>query len=153
MSQLRWILLGLGALFCVGLWVWETRRRRQASGSLREFDSDEVQISAHFARLRPREARLEPTLGETVAVQDGAPDFDEPSSEAVALETDGLEEDLDSQPAGEAADLPPDEIVSLRVLAPVQKPFEGRELIKALHATGLEHGKFSIWCAASPIRV
>jgi len=30
-TELRWILLGLGVLFCVGLWWWESRRGRQAT--------------------------------------------------------------------------------------------------------------------------
>src|SRR5262245_65133378 len=33
MSELRWILLGLGVLFWIGLWWWETRRQHQASES------------------------------------------------------------------------------------------------------------------------
>jgi cell division protein ZipA len=31
MTELRWILLGLGVLFCLGLWWWESRRGRQAT--------------------------------------------------------------------------------------------------------------------------
>jgi cell division protein ZipA len=30
-TELRWILLGLGVLFCIGLWWWESRRGRQAT--------------------------------------------------------------------------------------------------------------------------
>mgnify|MGYP001290547893 FL=1 len=31
MQELRWILVGLGLAFLLGLWIWETRRPRQAS--------------------------------------------------------------------------------------------------------------------------
>jgi cell division protein ZipA len=70
-TELRWILLGLGVLFCVGLWWWESRRGRQAADA-----SADLRAADPFASLNalareatgrdslPREVprRLEPDV-------------------------------------------------------------------------------------------
>jgi cell division protein ZipA len=54
-------------------------------------------------------------------------------------------------PAAEPLPPPPEEkIVTLRLAAPPLERFDGRELVDALRAAGLEHGKFSIFHKVAP---
>jgi cell division protein ZipA len=54
-------------------------------------------------------------------------------------------------PAAEPLRPPPEEkIVTLRLAAPPLERFDGRELVAALRAAGLEHGKFSIFHKVAP---
>jgi cell division protein ZipA len=72
MTELRWILLGLGALFCLGLWYWEARRSRRAQDEQesRSFDgpsaADAVtQVAQNDTvrhRIGPAFGRVEPTF-------------------------------------------------------------------------------------------
>jgi len=48
--ELRWILLGLGVLFCLGLWLWESRRGRQAADSTAGLNPVEGLASASSSR-------------------------------------------------------------------------------------------------------
>lgn len=129
MPELRWILLGLGVLFCLGLWWWETRRRGQASRSLQEFESGEPAFTAAPLHSPPSRVRIEPTFGETPAL--GQDEWEEPT--------------FDPQPPEPAEPARADRIVSMRLFSAPDAPFGGRALIEALQAEGLEHGKFSIF--------
>ena len=233
MPELRWILLGLGVLFCLGLWWWESRRGRQAAdsraglaagdlrrpsaetpsvereGPVRELrpwnetvDIEEEQLSgavpagfeappeeapeipvhyvgeAHFddeIELAPATQRaapepalagsrferarsLEPTHNES---DDAEPD--EPMVDIAAerpqraphatARIEPVIGDFAAAVGGSTASAPPtsapqprpDKIVTLRVAAPPLERFEGRALVAALRAAGLEHGKFSIF--------
>jgi cell division protein ZipA len=140
MPGLRWILLGLGVLFCIGLWWWETRRRGQAmdraADALREFEESSFPSAPATA---PSRLRIEPTFGDAADTTDDASfdqsAFDEPASDA--------ELESDEPPAGSA--VPPDRIVSMRLFCAPEAPFDGRELVDALIAEGMEHGQFSIF--------
>lgn len=59
MPELRWILLGLGVLFCLGLWWWETRRGRQAADSRASLKPTEGLTEATVAREAPRRPAVE----------------------------------------------------------------------------------------------
>ena len=140
MSELRWILLGLGVLFCLGLWWWETRRRGQAmnktSDALREFDEPSWSAPPPVTGR----SRVEPTFGDV----GDEPSFDgteagEPFGEP--FDTD--EPELDAEP--DAPRAPADRIVSMRLFCAPDAPFEGRALVDALMAEGMEHGQFSIF--------
>jgi len=263
LPELRWILLALGAAFCLGLWWWEARRGRQAADSrasltpvdttftststtvvrdartevsgARELppwdatiageetdvaeqdDDDDVPWSESPASATPRSAsprdqamfdapepdevpseplidiaavrrsrlesghpdagfdvarsaaRIEPTIGDAAAAVGSAGDkqIDEAlarqgvavaapatgaSATGVSAATAGegrTQETTRAEPeAGRErnADGRADErIVTLRVAAPPLERFEGRRLVDALRAAGLEHGKFSIF--------
>ncbi len=142
MSELRWILLGLGIAFCLGLWWWETRRRRQVRVPAREADSDEAGYLSPSIGLsdEPRPppaplARIEPTLDEVLPVGDA---HLEPRFDGVQPSPAPADEPSDGDGAA-------DQIVSLRVLAAPTRPFAGGELLAALQDAGLEHGKFAIF--------
>lgn len=67
MPELRWILFGLGVLFCIGLWWWETRRPRQAADTTSGLRRTDPYASA-AASLREPRRRAEiatPLAGET----------------------------------------------------------------------------------------
>ncbi len=239
MPELRWILLALGAAFCLGLWWWEARRGRQAADSRAslgpvdtftststtvvrdahpdveaprelapwdaasagqdrddsvEQDEDGVPWSespepamsrpgssrlassdvhagfdapepdeladppapippeplidiaavrrsriesghadAGFEPVRGHPARIEPTIGDAAA----AVGADEQAGDRARRSGDP-----DVAKADPRAD---EKIVTVRVAAPPLERFEGRRLVSALRATGLEHGKFSIF--------
>lgn len=157
MTELRWILLGLGVLFCLGLWWWETRRRRQAA------DDD-----AHVEFASPARSpgavkggrRLEPTIGVAPAGETDDPDgghefFHEPGSQRAGADGQAWEADTHAEPGGDNGDdtgrvqggAQNDEsrIVSIRLFSAPDAPFGGRALLDALRMQGLQHGKFSIF--------
>lgn len=99
MPELRWILLGLGVLFCLGLWWWETRRGRQAADSrgslnptegltpsvmtrepLRRTEVDEE--PARESQLTPWTSSEQEVAAEEVTDEDAAETRDEPESPA-----------------------------------------------------------------------
>ena len=158
MPELRWILLGLGVLFWLGLWWWETRRQHQASdskvGRLPDRLAEPTFVGTRRAETltpteepaapeQPREppataaradeaesipvlteafARIEPVLGDTEIVRPEAPRIEPPE----------------------------EKILTLRLAAPPLERFEGRRLVEALQAAGLQHGKFSIFHRTTP---
>lgn len=262
MPELRWILLALGAAFCLGLWWWEARRGRQAAdsraslGPIETFTSTSTTVvrDAHAEGEAARElppwnatiageasegaeqdeegvpweepaptaarpapshatrdvvmfdapepdeaaseplidiaavrrsrlesghadagfeaargvARIEPTIGDVAAVVGRATDkrIDESLAPRGAGSAPGasVEErthhkgvgqigaearrDVDdpAEPSRQKVDVAVEEkIVTLRVAAPPLERFEGRRLVAALRAAGLEHGKFAIF--------
>ncbi len=237
MPELRWILLGLGVLFCLGLWWWEARRGRQAAdsraglaaGDLRRpaaeapnveregpahelrpwnetvdieeelsvgaqsdreppsedapevpihyvagarFD-DEIELAPPKERAAPDPALIgerfgrarnhEPTHNEFDDAEPGEPMIDIAAERPqhmphATLRIEPVIGDVAAAVAGPTASTPvppapqprPDKIVTLRVAAPPLERFEGRALIAALRAAGLEHGKFSIFHKCGP---
>ncbi len=156
MQELRWILLGLGVAFLLGLWIWETRRPRQAS------PKSEARAGERFEPTIPP---LEATHT-TIPVQ--APQ--EEGDERIAREPLGAprltsvdEHIFDVDPVLSALDEPaadvavaertasidawPKEqkIVTLRVAAAPLERFEGQALVDALKAEGLVHGRYEIF--------
>jgi FtsZ-interacting cell division protein ZipA len=132
MSQLRWILLTLGALFIAGLAWWELRRPRQAPRDGPENREPPMPLPQMRAREPVRELPVM-QIGnnpELVAV-------DVPP--APILATPAL--------AAPVVEWPPEEsrrILTLRILA-VGERFAGRALRQALSAEGFVHGRLSIF--------
>jgi FtsZ-interacting cell division protein ZipA len=186
MPELRWILLGLGILFCLGLWWRESRRPRQAASSSARAGGpvrqDPVIAPPEPPRhvLMEQEREPEPELPEVLLPDDDPTPPVEPEptlapepapvvaakerlarelfSRPVAEMLERIEPilgdteiiDPDS-PAAEPLRPPPEEkIVTLRLAAPPLERFDGRELVAALRAAGLEHGKFSIFHKVAP---
>jgi cell division protein ZipA len=181
MPELRWILLGLGVLFCLGLWWRESRRPRQAVSTMSRASEPARQepviappeAPRHVLVDEPEEFQIPP---EPIAIPELESDPDatppvplttpEPAPIVVAQER--LARELFSKPVAEMLERiepilgdteiidadapgveplrPPEEkIVTLRLAAPPLERFGGRELVEALRAVGLEHGKFSIF--------
>ncbi len=169
MPGLRWILLGLGALFCLGLWWWESHRRRQAA------DDD-----MHADFVPPRHARistgrLEPTIGaepqegsesavgdvpagrwnETPPPWENENESADADAVADAVADDGDEWQSEQGPEHGPSQGPEQDdgngedeaarIVSMRLFSAPDEPFDGRALLNALRMQGLQHGKFSIF--------
>jgi cell division protein ZipA len=130
MSELRWILLTLGALFIAGLAWWELRRPRQAPR-----DGPEPR-DPPLPQMRAREPVRElPAMqirdtAEPVAVQ-------VPS--ATILPAPVVVEPVVEWPPEESR-----RILALRILA-VGERFAGRTLRQALAAEGFVHGRLSIF--------
>ncbi len=156
MQELRWILLGLGVAFLLGLWIWETRRPRQAS--------PEAEARAG-ERFEPILANLEGART-TMPVQAPQQENDEriarePLGAPRVIAADNSTFDVDpvlsaiDEPAADVAlaertasiDAWPKEqkIVTLRVAAPPLERFEGKALVGALQAEGLAHGRYEIF--------
>ena len=183
MPELRWILLGLGLLFCVGLWWRESRRPRQAASSSARAGEPVRQDPVIAPPEPPRHVLIEqePELPHVLLPDDPTlPTETEPplapppeAAPAVAAK-ERLARELFSRPVAEMLERiepilgdteiidpdspaaeplrpPPEEkIVTLRLAAPPLERFGGRELVDALRAAGLEHGKFSIFHKVAP---
>jgi cell division protein ZipA len=183
MPELRWILLGLGLLFCLGLWWRESRRPRQAASSSARAGEPVRQDPVIAPPEPPRHVLIEqePELPQVLLPDDPTlPTETEPplapppeAAPAVAAK-ERLARELFSRPVAEMLERiepilgdteiidpdspaaeplrpPPEEkIVTLRLAAPPLERFGGRELVDALRAAGLEHGKFSIFHKVAP---
>lgn len=99
MPELRWILLGLGVLFCLGLWWWESRRGRQAADSRASLKPGEGLTVAPSLREPPRQAAIE--APETV--RELSPWDEPPVAEEVPKEID-VEFEFEPAPLPAAAD-------------------------------------------------
>lgn len=182
MPELRWILLGLGVLFCIGLWWRETRRPHQAANSAARAGEPGRTEPPIAALDKPRRPPPEPPVYEPPIFDDGlkveieleptrepAP----PESTAARAAQDRIARQLFARPVTDAFERiepilsdteffatempavepppPPEEkIVTLRLAAPPLERFGGNELVEALRAAGLEHGKFSIFHKCTP---
>ncbi len=165
MPELRWILLGLGVLFCIGLWWRESRRPHQAAGSAARAGEPPRSDPPGAALDMARRTSLEPPGYEPTILEQELQPLD-PAPALVAKER--LARELFSKPLAEALERiepilgdteiveaeiprieppppPPEKIVTLRLAAPPLERFDGRQLIDALRGAGLEHGKFSIF--------
>jgi cell division protein ZipA len=148
MPELRWILLGLGVLFWIGLWWWETRRQHQASGS--ELGRLPERLVEPTFGAPPAESIAEP---QPVAVApDPAPEPVIDPGDTIPILTDALARiepilgDTEIvRPEPRRIEPPEEKIITLRLSAPPLERFEGRRLVDALQAAGLHHGKFSIF--------
>jgi cell division protein ZipA len=116
MWDLRWVLLGLGALVLVGVYLW----------------SRGILSRAMLPTLPTRKQRTEPSIGgESPAVAAAAP-VPEPTS---LVET--VSEEEKKWPA-------PDRIVTLR-LVPRGAELPSERAVAALRNAGLEHGRYAIF--------
>jgi len=132
MSELRWILLTLGALFIAGLAWWELRRPRQAPRDGPEHRDPPLALPQMRAREPMREL---PTL----QIREAA----EPAAVVVAsatlLPTPEIIEPVVEWPPEESR-----RILTLRILA-ARERFAGRTLRQALAAEGFIHGRLAIF--------
>lgn len=115
MWDLRWVLLGLGALVLVGVYLWS-----------RGILSREM-----LPALPRRKVRTEPSIGEPVPPASPPPPAEVPS----LVET--VSEEEKARPA-------PDRIVALR-LVPRGDELPTERAVNALRNAGLEHGRYAIF--------
>jgi cell division protein ZipA len=135
MSQLRWILLTLGALFIAGLAWWELRRPRQAPREGPEPRDPPREPALSLPQMRAREPVRELPV---MQIRDAA----EPVAVVVPAPV------ITTPPVVEpVVEWPPEatrRILALRILA-VGERFAGRSLRQALAAEGFMHGRLSIF--------
>ena len=132
MSELRWILLTLGALFIAGLAWWELRRPRQAPREGPEHRDPPVLLPPMRAREPVREL---PSL-----------QIREPA-EPAAVEVPSAKLIPTPEIVEPVVEWPPEEtrrILTVRILA-ARERFAGRTLRQALAAEGFMHGRLSIF--------
>jgi FtsZ-interacting cell division protein ZipA len=102
-TELRLILLAIGVPFIAGMWWWERRRPRQASGSA----ADRPTRGEHGADT-PAVRRMEPSISlPTMRAREAGPPHDLPVFDL----PEGAEPELAAGPAPEA---PTDEVATLR---------------------------------------
>jgi cell division protein ZipA len=118
MWDLRWVLLGLGALVLVGVYLWS---RGLVSRDM-------------LPKLPRRERRTEPVIGGASAPP--PPPAPPPPLEAPSLVATASEE--------EKARPGPERIVALR-LVPRAGELPAERAVAALRSAGLEHGRYSIF--------
>ncbi len=116
MWDLRWVLLGLGALVLVGVYLW----------------SRGVLSRAMLPTLPGRKQRTEPSSGGELPATAPAPPAPDPPS---LVET--VSEEEKKRPA-------PDRIVALR-LVPRGTELLAERAVAALRNAGLEHGRYGIF--------
>jgi cell division protein ZipA len=135
MSELRWILLSLGALFIAGLAWWELRRPRQAPRDGPEH-RDTPPAPVVLPQMRAREPMRElPSLQIREAAEPAAVE----ASSATLVPTPEVVEPV--------VEWPPEDkrrILTVRILA-ARERFAGRTLRQALAAEGFMHGRLSIF--------
>lgn len=123
MWELRWVLLGLGALIVVGVYLWGRG------------------IISRPATLKLRRTeRLEPSL--TVPAFDAEPQSEEP-------EPPFIEERPLAPIPEEPPPAPPDRVIALR-LVPQAGELDAEAVVKALLEADLEHGRYDIFHRLDP---
>jgi len=159
MQELRWILVGLGLLFLLGLWIWETRRPRQASAKSEKRSGERFEPTLKHletARTQPLAApqdeddekaaleRLRRKAEESRAAEE---EEEMPVLEPVLSSLDEAAADVKQAERTASIDAWPKEqrIVTLRVSAPPLERFEGQALVAALIAEKLVHGRYEIF--------
>jgi cell division protein ZipA len=115
MWDLRWVLLGLGALVLVGVYLWS-----------RGIVSREM-----LPGLPRRRQRTEPSIGEAPSAAAPAP----------AAEPESLVETVSEEEKARPA---PDRIVTLRLI-PRGAELATERAVAALRNAGLEHGRYAIF--------
>ena len=132
MSELRWILLTLGALFIAGLAWWELRRPRQAPRDGPEHRDPPLALPQMRAREPVREL---PTL----QIREAAEPAAVAGASATLLPTPQIVEPVVEWPPEDSR-----RILTLRILA-ARERFAGRTLRQALAAEGFIHGRLAIF--------
>jgi cell division protein ZipA len=159
MQELRWILVGLGVAFLLGLWIWETRRPRQASAksrqragerfepTLKNLESSRTQPLAAPQDEDDEKAALERLRRQAEDAQKAKEAQELPVLEAVQSTLDETAADVMQAERTTSIEAWPKEqkIVTLRVAAPPLERFEGQALVDALQAEQLVHGRYEIF--------
>ena len=165
MGELRWILLGLGALFLAGLALWELRRPRHSARRSDAIDPGEAHAlqdapimraggegSFDMPDIRAADLRRDPPI--VMLDEMHAADTDESVQVAFEVAVDRPGALHDPEPAAAAIQWPParqERILWLRVVPLAAARFKGRTLRQALTSCGLVHGPQDIfhWADAS----
>jgi cell division protein ZipA len=134
MSELRWILLTLGALFVAGLAWWELRRPRQAPRDGPEHRDPPLVLPQMRAREPAREAARELPPMQSRELPEPPP----PPSAAIIPTPEVVEPVVEWPPEGSRR------ILTVRILA-ARERFAGRTLRQALAAEGFMHGRLAIF--------
>ena len=116
MWDLRWVLLGLGALLVVGVYLWS-----KSLGGRRLFPDTS------------RRVRAEPSIGEPASVAEGEPASSPPPAAAT-----------DPKPR-RAASAAPDRVITLRLIPRGDDELSTERAVVALTGAGLKHGKYGIF--------
>lgn len=171
MQELRWILVGLGVVFLLGLWIWETRRPRQANPKSAERAAERFEPtlkSLETSRTTPVSApaaapAVAPAVSPAVVSPEELEDKIAPARPSRAPQARPQEEPPRAEPVLSALDEPAadvaqaertasveawpreQKIVTLRVAAPPLERFEGRALVDALTQEKLVHGRYDIF--------
>jgi len=125
MTQLRWVLLGLGVALIIGVYLFSRGLPQRWVAPLKRLS----------VASRARKARVEPGIGTD------QPDAVHASDSAEAPEKDyGLpEDDVAAEPAPA-----PERVVTIRFI-PDGREIASDRVILALRAAGLKHGKYGIF--------
>jgi cell division protein ZipA len=121
MWDLRWVLLGLGALVLVGVYLW----------------SRGILSRAMLPTLPSRKQRKEPSMGGELPPAASAPAPVAPAPEPPPSLVETVSEEEKKRPA-------PDRIVALR-LVPRGAELLAERAVAALRNAGLEHGRYGIF--------
>lgn len=156
MQELRWILLGLGIAFLLGLWIWETRRPRQTSPKAEaragerfeptiaglEGARTAIPVQAPQQENDGRNARESIGAARVTSANEPMPEvepvlsaLDEPAADVALAERTAS---IDAWPREQ-------KIVTIRVAAAPLERFEGQALVDALNAERLVHGRYEIF--------
>ncbi len=144
MDTLRWILLGVGAVFVAAVYWWSRRSETEPPVTRRE------------PKVRA-EAPESPSLSEPEAPAPVAPEAGD-RVETVRDELEALsdllaEEQVRREPVQQPLGLEEERVVTLYLVAPRGAPFAGEAVQAALEAEGLSFGEMSIYHRLAPGRL
>ena len=132
MTELRWLLLGLGLAAVAGIYLYTRFKPRLDRG------------------MRAMAERREPTLDDR---------DEEPASLETPVSTAGLVPESEAPPESDAPPVQPvlpvePKIVTIRLMAQAGSGFAGDKLVLKMRDLGLQHGEFGIfhWVADEPER-
>ncbi|MFT3905210.1 MAG: cell division protein ZipA C-terminal FtsZ-binding domain-containing protein [Steroidobacteraceae bacterium] len=179
MMWLRWILLGVGALFMIGVFAWERRRSRQAAAqdagwrggaeastsTTGRFDAPGVHAEAAQRRepVLPELDELPDPLQRLPVMEVAAStelQIDMPVIDAMAPPFEAArpapiarEPEPPTAPLALVVDWPPESerrILSLRITCRSDERLSGRAVRQSLEAFGFMHGRFGIYHQPGP---
>ena len=152
MPEIRWILLGLGAVLIAGIWWWGARRSAQApaGGELRRSEiapAPPLPVLPLAARQPATEWAVSPLepLSIRTADFDDVPVLDLPLRTEPSPEAPLPVAPLPVAPKPRTSFTETQKIVTLRVTAPGGVRWSGRQLRAALEQEGLEHGRYQVF--------
>jgi cell division protein ZipA len=171
MTELRWILLIAGLVLILGIYLWGRRQKEHSPGADLPMG---VRFEPPSAPLAPPPAseptRMEPqvSLGPIAVSRESTPvirldDEPQPVGAPVAGRREptlGPPVTVEEVPPEETAVIPTTQaprpakqaqkIFSVRVTAPLPARFDGTQLLAALSAEGMTHGRYSIFHRLDP---